>query len=83
MAIREKRRPAPAGGPGNEDLAAEIAALNRRGRREAWVRRLPLLPGLVYVILVTQIPFIVTLYYSFVHWNLLAPSTKHFTGIGN
>ena len=30
-------------------------------RRDAWLRRLPLLPALVYVILVTQIPFLLTM----------------------
>jgi sorbitol/mannitol transport system permease protein len=31
----------------------------------AWRRRLPLLPALVYVIVVTQLPFVVSIYYSF------------------
>ena len=32
-------------------------------RREAWQRRLPLLPALIYTVVVTQIPFVVTLWY--------------------
>ena len=31
------------------------------GRREQWQRRLPLLPALIYTVIVTQIPFLVTL----------------------
>jgi sorbitol/mannitol transport system permease protein len=52
-------------------------------RREAWLRRLPLLPALVYVILVTQIPFLLTIYYSFFSWNLLKPGSFKFTGLDN
>jgi sorbitol/mannitol transport system permease protein len=51
--------------------------------REAWARRLPLLPALVYVFFVTQIPFLLTIYYSFFSWNLLKPGSMHFTGIDN
>ena len=32
--------------------------------REAWRRRGPLLPALIFMIVVTQIPFLFTLYYS-------------------
>ena len=52
-------------------------------RREAWARRLPFLPAFVYVFLVTQIPFALTVYYSFFSWNLLKPGSFHFTGLDN
>ena len=52
-------------------------------RREAWARRLPLLPAFVYVFLVTQIPFALTVYYSFFSWNLLKPGSFKFTGLDN
>jgi ABC-type sugar transport system permease subunit len=39
--------------------------LHRESRREGWQRRLPLLPALIYLIVVTQISFVVTLWYSF------------------
>src|SRR6202163_1692179 len=52
-------------------------------RRDGWLRRLPLLPAFVYVILVTQIPFALTIYYSFFSWNLLKPGSLKFTGIDN
>jgi len=51
-----------------EDLApAPRVEVRPRGesRREGWMRRLPLLPALIYTIVVTQIPFVVTLWYSF------------------
>jgi sorbitol/mannitol transport system permease protein len=50
------------------------------GRRR-WVRRLPLLPAFVYVIIVTQVPFIATIWYSFRSWNLLIPGSNRFTGL--
>jgi len=52
-------------------------------RRDAWLRRLPLLPALIYVILVTQIPFLLTIYYSFFSWNLLKPGSFKFAGLDN
>jgi len=69
-----------------EDLApAPQVAVQPRGmsRREGWLRRLPLLPALIYTIVVTQIPFVVTLWYSFqsYFWNSTAPA--HFTGLSN
>ncbi len=52
-------------------------------RRERWQLRLPLLPALIYTIVVTQIPFLVTLWYSFqsYFWNTTAPA--HFNGLSN
>lgn len=52
-------------------------------RREAWVRRLPLLPAFIYIFFVTQIPFVMTIYYSFFSWNLLEPGSFKFTGLDN
>jgi sorbitol/mannitol transport system permease protein len=50
-------------------------------RAEAWKRRLPLMPALIYVIVVTQAPFVVTLWYSFRRWNLLIPGSNKFAGL--
>src|SRR5712671_3442808 len=52
-------------------------------RREGWLRRLPLLPAFIYVILITQIPFALTVYYSFFSWNLLKDNSFKFTGLDN
>ncbi len=52
-------------------------------RREAWLRRLPLLPAFIYVVLVTQIPFALTVYYSFFSWNLLKDNSFTFAGLAN
>lgn len=37
-----------------------------------WHGRIPLLPALIWVILVTQLPFFITLYYSLQRWNLVS-----------
>jgi sorbitol/mannitol transport system permease protein len=46
-------------------------------------RRIPLLPALVFVIAVTQAPFLVTLVISFMEWNALFPADRGFTGFDN
>ena len=51
--------------------------------RQRWLRRLPLLPALIYMVVVTQIPFLFTLWYSFQNWNLLSNARAHFTGFSN
>jgi sorbitol/mannitol transport system permease protein len=53
------------------------------GRRERWQRRLPLLPALIYTIVVTQIPFLVTLWYSFQSYFWNSPAPAHFIGLSN
>jgi sorbitol/mannitol transport system permease protein len=52
-------------------------------RRQGWVRRAPLLPALVFTIIVTQLPFLVTLYYSLESWSLVRPGSQHFVGLTN
>jgi sorbitol/mannitol transport system permease protein len=51
--------------------------------RDSWGRRLPLLPAFIYIFLVTQIPFVLTVYYSFFSWNLLEPGSFKFSGLQN
>src|SRR5947207_11762334 len=59
------------------DSAASVS------RRDAWARRLPLLPAFIYVFLLTQIPFVLTIYYSFFSWNLLKEGSFRFAGLDN
>jgi polyol transport system permease protein len=69
-----------------EDVAPPATAgLRPRGvsRREKWQRRLPLLPALIYTIVVTQIPFLVTLYYSFQNYFWNEPGGAKFAGVSN
>ncbi|MDG5486939.1 carbohydrate ABC transporter permease [Mycolicibacterium gadium] len=52
-------------------------------RAEGWRRRGPLLPALIFMIAVTQIPFLLTLYYSTLSWNLVRPGSRQFVGLQN
>jgi sorbitol/mannitol transport system permease protein len=52
-------------------------------RRERWQHRLPLLPALIYIVVVTQIPFVVTLWYSFQSYFWDVPGGAHFSGVSN
>jgi sorbitol/mannitol transport system permease protein len=53
----------------------------------AWRRRLPLLPALLYVVAITQLPFLVSIYYSFTNLKdktqSLIPEPTKFVGIDN
>lgn len=52
-------------------------------RLRAWATRAPLLPALIFMIVVTQLPFVATLVISFFDWNALYPKARHFTGFDN
>jgi sorbitol/mannitol transport system permease protein len=66
---------------------APARPVNRVGRapsaRTRWARRAPLLPALIFAIIVTQVPFLVTLYLSTLSWNALRPGSRSFTGLSN
>jgi sorbitol/mannitol transport system permease protein len=62
--------------PGGTDNSAKERAAN-------WARRAPLMPALVFMIIVTQLPFVVTLIISFMNWNAYYPDERGFTGIDN
>ncbi|WP_372347006.1 carbohydrate ABC transporter permease [Streptomyces sp. KL116D] len=53
------------------------------GRLRVWATRAPLLPALVFMIVVTQLPFVATLVISFFDWNALYPDARQFTWFGN
>ncbi|GAB2881856.1 sugar ABC transporter permease [Streptomyces deserti] len=48
-----------------------------------WRRRIPLLPALVFTVVVTQLPFVATLVISAFQWNILKPGDRHFIGLSN
>jgi sorbitol/mannitol transport system permease protein len=48
-----------------------------------WARRAPLLPALIFTIIVTQLPFIATLVISFMNWNAYYPDERGFAGLDN
>jgi sorbitol/mannitol transport system permease protein len=70
-------------------VAADVALKGRVGDpfSSAWRRRLPLLPALLFAILITQLPFLVSIYYSFTNLKdktqSLIPEPTRFVGIDN
>ncbi|MEP6463935.1 MAG: sugar ABC transporter permease, partial [Frankiaceae bacterium] len=52
-------------------------------RSSDWARRAPLLPALIFTIVVTQLPFLVTLVISFMNWNAYYPNDRGFAGLAN
>ncbi|MER6013106.1 carbohydrate ABC transporter permease [Streptomyces bluensis] len=52
-------------------------------RLRAWATRGPLLPALIFMIVVTQLPFVATLVISFFDWNSLYPDARSFAGFAN
>lgn len=60
--------------------SAQSDALSRAAR---WARRGPLLPALIFMIIVTQLPFLVTIVLSFVSWNRNYPNDIRFAALDN
>jgi sorbitol/mannitol transport system permease protein len=71
------------------DATLTVPAKGRTGDPfgSAWRRRAPLLPALVFTILVTQLPFLVSIYYSFTNLKdktqSLIPEPTKYVGIEN
>ncbi|MFH8497290.1 carbohydrate ABC transporter permease [Streptomyces coeruleorubidus] len=53
------------------------------GAAAKWKRRIPLLPALIFTLVVTQLPFVATLIISTFQWNILKPGERHFVGLSN
>ena len=58
------------------DLKGQELAQRKFGRKL-------IMPALVVAILITQIPFVATIYYSFQNWNLARPNERSFAGFSN
>src|SRR3954464_6321484 len=64
-------------------VGTDGAAPGPARRASDWARRAPLLPALVFMIVVTQLPFVVTLVISFMNWNAYYPDEIGFAGFDN
>lgn len=64
------------------DTEPSVRRQEPRPSKEKWRLRGPLLPALVFTIIVTQIPFLVTIAISTLNWNVLQPGEKSFLGLG-
>jgi sorbitol/mannitol transport system permease protein len=58
---------------------------SRRGPAlsDSWRRRLPLLPALLFTIALTQIPFVMSIWYSLTDWKVVPPGPREFVGLAN
>lgn len=65
-------------GPDSSQPGTTASRYDTPGRR-----RIPLLPALVFLIIVTQAPFVATLVISFLDWNGLRPDDRGFAGFEN
>ncbi|MCM3555535.1 sugar ABC transporter permease [Janibacter melonis] len=63
-----------------EGPATDDRRLDKAGR---WARRAPLLPALIFTIILTQLPFVVALGISFMNWNSYYPDDRGFAGVQN
>ena len=70
--------------PTDDAANAERARLRAQIlRKDKWVRRLPLLPAMIFTVIVTQVAFIFSLYYSFTEWKIVPPSPRTWIGLEN
>ncbi|WP_407647363.1 carbohydrate ABC transporter permease [Brevibacterium atlanticum] len=51
--------------------------------KDRWLKRAPMLPALIFVIIVTQIPFAITIIISFMNWNAAYPDDIAFGTLQN
>ncbi|MFC4628701.1 carbohydrate ABC transporter permease [Promicromonospora alba] len=68
---------------GSRRAARNEASSRPISRAEAWRRRGPLLPALIFTVIVTQLPFLLTIWYSLHSRNLLRPESDLFVGLSN
>jgi sorbitol/mannitol transport system permease protein len=64
---------------------ARTGSAGRTAMRKSgdWARRAPLLPALIFVIAMTQLPFVATIVISFMNWNAYYPDQRGFAGLDN
>jgi sorbitol/mannitol transport system permease protein len=73
----------PPGAHAPQQRPSGSAAQAPPAKLRAWVTRAPLLPALVFLIIVTQLPMVATLVVSVFDWNALYPEARSFNGLAN
>ena len=66
-----------------ETTTPPSARRGRSRRASAWARRAPLLPALVFMVIMTQLPFLATLVISTLDWNSFQPGDRSFALFDN
>jgi sorbitol/mannitol transport system permease protein len=64
-------------------VAAPTMTKAASGLRNLALSRALIAPALIFSIALTQIPFLVTIYFSLMRWNLLQPRERGFAGLEN
>lgn len=64
-------------------MSSQAVSSVKKAKSKSWISRSLIFPSLVFGITLTQIPFLVTIVFSLLRWNLLTPSTFGFAGINN
>jgi len=67
---------------GVQETQAQVL-VPRASSAARWRRRAPLLPALVFTVIVTQLPFVATLVISSLSWNILRPGREKFVWLQN
>ncbi|WP_227492651.1 carbohydrate ABC transporter permease [Brevibacterium sp. CFH 10365] len=65
------------------ERASQPIAPPRPRAKDRWLKRAPMLPALIFVIIVTQIPFAITIIISFMNWNAAYPDDISFGTVQN
>ena len=74
---------APKAAPPGKKAKVTMADLRGQDLAQRKFGRKLIMPALIVAILVTQIPFIATIYYSFQDWNLARPNERSVAGFDN
>lgn len=74
---------APAASAQKSPLPPGRVHVSPAGRKKARQARALVMPALFFSIALTQIPFLVTIYFSFLDWNQLRPADIEFTWFSN
>jgi sorbitol/mannitol transport system permease protein len=67
----------------NASQSSKQRRLNTPRLNESWRRRLPLLPALLFTIVLTQAPFVMSIWYSLTDWKVVPPGPRNFIGLDN
>jgi sorbitol/mannitol transport system permease protein len=60
-----------------------VDSISKAAKKNVWLSRSLILPALTFGIVMTQIPFLVTIYFSLLNWNLLKPGEIGFAWFKN
>lgn len=60
-----------------------VDSISKVAKKNVWLSRSLILPALTFGIVMTQIPFLVTIYFSLLNWNLLKPGEIGFAWFKN